>query len=85
MNNAFEIAENIFWIGVQEEGSILQCNPYIIKGDINVLIDPGSVLEQEELLENVKAIVPLEEIDYVVLTHQDPDICAALLKPCFSK
>jgi len=78
MNKAFEIAENIIWVGVQEEGSILQCNPYIIRGAVNVLIDPGSVLEQEDLLANVRAIVPLEEIHYVVLTHQDPDICAAM-------
>jgi flavorubredoxin len=42
------------------------------------LIDPGSVLDFEGVLENVLSIVPLEKIKYVILHHQDPDFCASV-------
>lgn len=62
----------------------LHCNPYlIVDGDEGVLIDPGSVLDFEDVYENVCSIISLEKIKYVILHHQDPDFCSAV--PLFEK
>ena len=43
-----------------------------------ILFDPGSVLDFETVYNNVIDIIPLDQIKYVVLHHQDPYICASL-------
>lgn len=79
-----EIAEGIYWVGGGEQDGGLHCNPYlVIDGEEAVLIDPGSVLDFESVLKNVTSLVPLENIKYVVLHHQDPDFCASV--PLFEK
>lgn len=79
-----EIAEGIYWVGGCAQDGGLHCNPYlIVDGDEGVLIDPGSVLDFEDVYENVCGIIPLEKIKYVILHHQDPDFCSAV--PLFEK
>ncbi len=76
---AEEIKEGIFWVGVSSPHDGLNCNPYLlVDGDEAVLFDPGSVLDFEDVYENVTSIVPLEKIKYVVLHHQDPDSCSSV-------
>lgn len=76
-----KITEGIYWVGVKETEDGLQCNPYLlIDGNVGVLIDPGSVLTYEQVLNNVKEIIPLRKIKYVILHHQDPDVCSCLPK-----
>ncbi|AFM42295.1 diguanylate cyclase (GGDEF) domain-containing protein [Desulfosporosinus acidiphilus SJ4] len=77
--NVVEIAEDIFWVGGSDQEGGLHCNPYLlIDGDEAVLIDPGSVLDFDYVFENVCSIVPLAKIKYIVLHHQDPDLCASV-------
>lgn len=75
-----EIANGVFWVGVGELKlkTRLNCNPYLVvdNGEA-VLIDPGSPLDFEYVLENVRKIVPIEQLRYIVLQHQDPDFCAS--------
>lgn len=79
-----EIAKNIYTVGGHDQNEFLQCNPYlIIDGDEAVLIDPGSVLDFEAVYRNVTSLVPIENIKYVVLHHQDPDFCSSV--PLFEK
>ena len=79
-----EIKKNIYWVGMKDQASGLYCNPYlIVDGDEAVLIDPGSVLDFEQVYNNVMGIVPIEKIKYVILQHQDPDFCASV--PLFEK
>ncbi|WP_186840805.1 diguanylate cyclase domain-containing protein [Acetobacterium fimetarium] len=79
-----EIAKDIYWVGGSSQEGGLNCNPYLlVDGDEAVLIDPGSVLDFEDVYENVRSIVPLEKIKYVILHHQDPDFCASV--PLFEK
>ena len=79
-----EIAPGIYWVGGCAQDGGLHCNPYlIVDGDEGVLIDPGSVLDFEDVYENVCSIIPLEKIKYVILHHQDPDFCSAV--PLFEK
>lgn len=74
-----EIASGIFWVGGAAQDGGLHCNPYlIVDGDQGILIDPGSVLDFEDVYENVCSIIPLEQIKYVILHHQDPDFCSAV-------
>lgn len=77
--NAVEIAKNIYWVGKSEHEGMLHCNPYlIVDGDEAVLMDPGSPLDFEEVYRKVTEVVSLDQIKYVVLHHQDPDLCASV-------
>lgn len=79
-----EIAEGIYWVGDSEKTGGLHCHPYLIidKGE-GVLIDPGSVLDFEQVFSNVTKLIPIKNIKYVILHHQDPDFCASL--PLFER
>ena len=83
-NKPVEIADNIFWVGIKDQANGLHCNPYlIIDGSEGVLIDPGSPLDFEYVLANVTSLISLENIKYIILQHQDPDLCAST--PLFEK
>lgn len=74
-----ELASGIYWVGCYDRKSRLQCNPYlIVDGEDAVLIDPGSTLDFQTVLENVLSLVPIDKIRYVVLQHQDPDLCSSM-------
>jgi flavorubredoxin len=81
--DCIEIANSIFWVG-SEMSDGLQCNPYLILDDQEaVLIDPGSVLDFDAVYNNIVSLTGLENIKYVVLSHQDPDLCASM--PLFER
>lgn len=74
-----ELKKGIYWVGANLQCEGVQCNPYlIVDGDEAVLVDPGSVLDFKYVFENVTKIVPLEKIKYVILHHQDPDLCSSV-------
>ncbi len=73
------IAPKIFWVGMYLENDPFQCHPYFIdNGDESILVDPGSMLEFDELLRKVKTISSFKSIKYIILHHQDPDLAAAV-------
>lgn len=79
-----ELKKGIHWVGTNLQYEGLQCNPYlIIDGDEAVLVDPGSVLDFEYVFKNITDIIPLEKIKYVILHHEDPDLCSSV--PLFEK
>ncbi|MBU3915827.1 diguanylate cyclase [bacterium] len=79
MKKPIEISKNIYWVGVYDQESNMQCNPYlIIDGEQGVLIDPGSTISFEETLEKVTSLISLDKIRHVVCCHQDPDVCSSL-------
>jgi len=74
-----EIAQGIYWVGARSDSKELQCNPYLlVDGGEAVLFDPGSVLDYDQVIQNVKDIIPLKKIKYVVIHHQDPDLCSGI-------
>lgn len=74
-----QIYKNIYWVGTKNVEGGLNCNPYLlVEDDEAVLFDPGSVLDIEEVYNNILDIIPLEKIKYVVLHHQDPDFCSGV-------
>ncbi|MGB3366744.1 MAG: response regulator [Acidaminobacteraceae bacterium] len=79
MENLYhEIVDGIYWLGDETKYNELNTNAYLlIDQGQGVLIDPGSVLTFDRTLESIQALIPLENIDYVILQHQDPDLCSS--------
>jgi len=76
---AIEVAPNIYWIGKYLENDPFQCHPYlIVNGDESILIDPGSMMEFNAVVEKTKELIPLKNIKYIILHHQDPDLAASV-------
>ncbi|MCP3849213.1 MAG: diguanylate cyclase [Gammaproteobacteria bacterium] len=76
---AIEVAPQIYWVGSYLENDPFQCHPYlIINGDESILVDPGSMLEFESLIAKTRTITELSNIKYIILHHQDPDLCASV-------
>jgi len=79
-----EIAPDTYWVGWYDTTANFHCNPYlIVDGDESILIDPGSVPHYPSVSEKVFSIVKPDQIKYVILSHQDPDLAAGL--PLFEK
>jgi len=77
---AIEIAEDIYWVGYVIPNDPFQCHVYLIKnGNESILIDPGSMITFPVVLEKITSILPLRDIKYIIMHHQDPDIVG-----CFS-
>ncbi len=58
----------------------IQSNQYLIvhKGKA-VLLDPGGNRTYHKLLEHISSLInPKEDLEYIILSHQDPDIVASL-------
>jgi flavorubredoxin len=53
-------------------------NAYLILDEKNVLVDTVPAHFSAELIENIKAILPLEKIDYVIANHVETDHSGAL-------
>lgn len=74
-----EITAGLFWVGDRAQANDLHCNPYLlIDGASSVLFDPGSVLDAAVVRRNIEKLLPLEKVDWVVLSHQDPDLVSGL-------
>ncbi|HZK43763.1 MAG TPA: (4Fe-4S)-binding protein [Syntrophomonadaceae bacterium] len=80
-----KITEDIFWVGVEdpnleffditfelENGT--SYNAYLVKGgEKNALIDTVKSEFFDEYIQKIKGIIPLEEIDYLIMNHTEPD------------
>ncbi len=79
LNQPVLIAENLWWVGLESTHQNLQCNPYLlIDQGQGILFDPGSVLDGETVLRKVTSLIPLNNLEAIVLSHQDPDLCSAI-------
>jgi len=60
-------------------GDHFQCHAYLVEqGGQSVLVDPGSALTSALMIQNVERVVGLENVRWVVCSHADPDIIAAV-------
>ena len=55
-------------------------NAYLLTGVKNVLIDTVHARFFDDYVENVKSLVPLEKIDYIVMNHNEPDHSGSLAR-----
>lgn len=80
-NNSVEIAKNIYWVGSYLKNSSFQSLPYLIEnGDESILVDPGSILEFDDVIRKTQEITDISNIKYIILHHQDPDIVTTVPK-----
>ena len=83
-SKAIEIAKDIYWVGVYVEDDVFQCHTYlIVDGDESIIVDSGSMLEYEEVKAKIESVIDLKNIKYIIVHHQDPDVCANI--PAFEK
>ncbi len=76
---AVPVAEGVYWVGMYLPGDPFQCHAYFIEnGDDSILIDPGSMLEFDAIVAKVRTLTSFDRIRYIILHHQDPDLCASV-------
>lgn len=76
---AVEVTRGIYWVGSHDPKELYHCNPYLlIDGEEAVIFDPGGITDYPEVARKIFSIVKPVQIRYVVLHHQDPDICASM-------
>jgi anaerobic nitric oxide reductase flavorubredoxin len=87
---SLEIKPGVYWIGLNDRttdlfegiwpiaGEGVTYNSYLIRDEKKVLIDLAKGFKTEEFLDRVDAIVPLAELDYLVINHMEPDHTGAI-------
>lgn len=85
-----EIRPSIYWVGVNDRHTELfeglwtirdegvSYNSYLINDKKKVIIDLCSKMTIDELVDQIRAIFPPEELDYIVINHMEPDHSGAL-------
>jgi len=59
--------------------SAVQANQFlVVHRDEAILLDPGGHKVQSKLFADISALVPPQNIRYIFLSHQDPDIVASI-------
>ncbi len=77
--HAVEVAPRVWWVGRVLVDDPFQCHAYVIEaGRHSVLVDPGSSLTIDDTLRKVQEVVALDDIEWILLHHSDPDIADAL-------
>jgi len=87
--NVVEISNEVYWVGVKDWNCKLfdsliplpqgtTYNAYLIRGEKTALIDTVRPGFEEELRGKVDVVSQLEEIDYVVMNHAEPDHAGAI-------
>jgi CheY-like chemotaxis protein/glyoxylase-like metal-dependent hydrolase (beta-lactamase superfamily II) len=81
INDAIEIAKDVFWVGSRIMNASFPNNVFLRKyksgpKEINLLIDPGPPLDFPVISKKIaKMIKELSNIHLYSLNHQNPDVC----------
>ncbi|RZN55220.1 MAG: FprA family A-type flavoprotein [Candidatus Methanomethylicota archaeon] len=88
--NVLKIKENVYWIGARDWNRRIfdaliplpkgtSYNAYLIIGNKSkALIDTVNPGFEEELEEKIRSLIPLEDLDYVIMNHAEPDHAGAI-------
>jgi class 3 adenylate cyclase/glyoxylase-like metal-dependent hydrolase (beta-lactamase superfamily II) len=79
--NAIQIADDLWWIGFADFEAGFSNNPYLVIDDEEaVLFDPGPghPLFRDLILQKIEQVTDPEKIRYIVVHHQDPDLCGLI-------
>lgn len=86
------IKEGVYWVGVQDPGLRVfdiimntehgtSYNAYLIKGsDKTALVETVKDGFYDEYRSNIESIIPLEQIDYLIVNHSEPDHSGSLVR-----
>lgn len=86
-----KICENVYFIGVLNPSLrifdvVMQANygtsynSYLITGEKNIIVDTVHVDFFDEYLYNIQSLVDLNDIDYIIINHAEPDHSGSLKK-----
>jgi flavorubredoxin len=84
-----KLAENVYYVGVKDRDRRLfdsliplpqgtTYNSYLIKDEKTALIDTVNPGFEQELEARINQILPLAEIDYIIMNHAEPDHAGAI-------
>ena len=73
------VADGVWWLGSSESESFLQVNAYFLyREGIGIIFDPGPVGCFREIHAAAMSLAPMRDIVAIVVSHQDPDVCASI-------
>lgn len=82
---AVEIKPDIYWIGVNDRTTDLfeglwpvteegvSYNTYLINDEKKLIVDLVKTIKTDEFFDQVDEVMPVADIDYVVINHMEPD------------
>ena len=84
-----QVSEGVYWVGALDPDLrvfdiIMKAdygttyNAYLVKGEKTALIDTVKSAFSAELISRLEKLIKLEELDYIILNHTEPDHCGAL-------
>jgi anaerobic nitric oxide reductase flavorubredoxin len=85
-----EIRPGIFWIGLNDRTTDLfeviwpvsdagvTYNSYLVRDKKNAIIDLAKGFKTDEYFEKIESIIPLADVDYIVVNHMEPDHTGAI-------
>jgi flavorubredoxin len=85
-----EIRPEVYWIGLNDRTTDLfegiwpvsqegvTYNSYLLRDEKKVIIDLAKGFKTDEYFERIDALVPISEIDYIVVNHMEPDHTGAV-------
>lgn len=87
--NSVKIKEGVYYIGVldpdlrtfdiiMKTGYGSSYNSYLVKGEKAAIIETAKTSFAGDFLDKLQAILPLEEVEYVILNHTEPDHSGSL-------
>jgi diguanylate cyclase (GGDEF)-like protein/PAS domain S-box-containing protein len=78
-DKAAEIAKNIYWVGCYLKNETFHSLVYLIKnGDESILIDPGSMLGFDCVVEKIESVVSMDQIKFLILHDVNPSHSASV-------
>lgn len=89
---SLKLTENVYWLGVQDHelevfDVVMETkygtsyNSYFVKGEDKIaLFDTVKAPYFEEYLQKIEKLVPIDEIDYIVVHHTEPDHAGSIEK-----
>lgn len=89
--SAIKLRENLWSVGVlnpslrvfdivMESKYGTSYNAYLLTGEKNVLIETVHTDYFDEYLDNIRQVIPVEDVDYLIMNHNEPDHSGSVAK-----
>ena len=73
-----KITEDIYWVGLYFSEMQASVNSFLVRDDKTAVIDTGAPATAQGIIANIRAVIDPQEIDYIVITHNDLDHAGGL-------